>query len=208
MDWDAGNVFLTTATQIQVPNGIGYDVRYYLNDGYYEDEQGQEAYKPGWCDSDGNIVDTEIPDGVAIWFKNRQDTDSTWTHNGAVPDENAKRVEYPTGFALRSNPFPVAFKLNSDAMDCSEVVGVDWDAGNVFLTTATQIQVPNGVGYNVRYYLNDGYYEDEQGQEAYKKGWCDSDGNIVDDEVPVMQGFWTKGVSGAKALTFKLNLAK
>ena len=206
VDYGDGKTFLTTASQIQIPNSEGsYDLCWYLNDGYYEDEQGQEAYKPGWCNDGGNLVDVEIPDGVSFWFKNKQDTDSTWTHSGAVPGENAKRIEYPTGFALRSNPFPVAFKLNSDALDCSEVVGVDYGNGKDFLTTATQIQVPNSEGsYDLCWYLNDGYYEDEQGQEAYKPGWCNDGGNLVDLEIPVMQGFWTKGVSGAAAITFKL----
>ena len=208
VDYDDGVTFLTTASQFQIPKTGGYTTYFYLNDGYYEDEQGQEAYKPGWCDDGGNLVDVEIPDGVAIWFKNKQDSVSAWTHSGAVPAENAKRIEYPAEFALRSNPYPVAFKLNSEAMDSSEVVGVDYDDGVTFLTTASQIQIPKTGGYTTYFYLNDGYYEDEQGQEAYKPGWCDSFGNLVDVEVPVMQGFWTKCVSGAAALTFNLNLAK
>ena len=206
VDYDDDNNFWTTATQIQIPKAIGYTTYYYLNDGWGEDENG-EFYKPGWCDSFGVLVDVEIPDGVAIWFKNKVDTDSTWTHSGAVPAENAKRVEYPTAFALRSNAYPVAFKLNSEVMDSSEVVGVDYDDDNNFWTTATQIQIPKAIGYTTYYYLNDGWGEDENG-EFYKPGWCDSFGVLVDAEVPVMQGFWTKGVSGAAALTFKLNLAK
>ena len=208
VDYGDGETFQTTATQLQIPNAKGsYDLRYYLNDGWFDDN-GSDGFKAGWCDSAGNIVEDEISDGVALWFKNRQDTDSTWTHTGAVPAENAKRIEYPTSFALRSNPFPAAFKLNSDALDCSEVVGVDYGDGETFQTTATQLQIPNAKGsYDLRYYLNDGWFDDN-GSDGFKAGWCDSAGNLVDDEVPVMQGFWTKGVSGAAALTFNLNLAK
>ena len=206
VDYGDGSTFLTTASQIQIPAAVGYDTYFYLNDGWFDDD-GADGFKPGWCDVGGNLVDVEIPDGVAIWFKNKIDTDSTWTHSGAVPGENAKRVEYPEGFALRSNPFPVAFKLNSEALDCSEIVGVDYGDGSTFLTTATQIQVPAAVGYDTYFYLNDGWFDDN-GEDGFKAGWCDVGGNLVDVEVPVMQGFWTKGVSGAAALTFKLNLAK
>ena len=206
VDYGDGKTFITTASQIQIPKTGGYTTYYYLNDGWFDDN-GKDGYDKGWCDSAGNLVDVEITDGVAIWFKNKLDTDSTWTHNGAVPGENAKRVEYPAGFALRSNPFPVAFKLNSDAMDSSEVVGVDYGDGKTFITTASQIQIPKTGGYTTYYYLNDGWFDDN-GKDGYDKGWCDSAGNLVDVEVPVMQGFWTKGVSGAAALTFKLNLAK
>ena len=206
VDYGDGETFTTTASQIQLPKVGGYNVYYYLNDGWFDDN-GSDGFKPGWCDSAGNLVDAEITDGVAIWFKNRQDAESTWTHSGAVSSENAKRIEYPSDFALRSNPFPVAFKLNSDAMDCSEVVGVDYGDGETFTSTATQIQIPKTGGYNVYYYLNDGWFDDN-GSDGFKAGWCDSAGNLVDVEVPVMQGFWTKGVSGAAALTFNLNLAK
>ena len=206
VDYDDGGVFCDTATQIQIPKTGGYTTYYYLNDGWFDDN-GKDGYKAGWCDSIGNLVDVEIPDGVAIWFKNKVDTDSSWTHSGAVPAEDAKRVEYPEGFALRSNAFPVSFKLNSDALDNSEVIGVDYDDGGNFCNTATQIQIPKTGGYTTYYYLNDGWFDDN-GKDGYKAGWCDSIGNIVDVDVPVMQGFWTKGVSGAAALTFKLNLAK
>ena len=79
------------------------------------------------------------------------------------------------------------------------VKGVDWDADDVWMTTAPQIQVPNGGAYTTYYYLNDGYVDDE----TTKQGWCDAVGNIVDDIIPVAQGFWTKGVGSAFTLTFK-----
>ena len=83
------------------------------------------------------------------------------------------------------------------------LTGVDYDDANVWQTTAAQIQVPNAQGaYTTYRYLNDGYYEDENGAEAYKPGWCDFAGNLVSETIPAAQGFWTKGVQGAFKLTF------
>ena len=118
-----------------------------------------------------------------------------------MPEESLKTIECPTAFALRANTFPIAVTLNTSAMTSDDIVGVNYDEGNVFKTTAAQIQVPITGGYRTYYYLNDGYYEDG-GKEAYKAGWCDGDGNIVDAVIPAGQGFWTKGVSGAFTLKF------
>ena len=86
-------------------------------------------------------------------------------------------------------------------MTSSDIVGVDYDESETFKDTAPQIQIPSEAGYDVYYYLNDGWYMDGE-KEAYKPGWCDSYGVLVDAEIPVMQGIWTKGVTGAFTLTF------
>lgn len=90
-------------------------------------------------------------------------------------------------------------KLNSLI---SGVEGVDFDVDFLFQKTAAQLQVPNGVGYTTYYYLNDAYYRDEAGNGVMKPGWADLNGNLVESVIPAMQGFWTKGVSGAFTLTF------
>ena len=82
------------------------------------------------------------------------------------------------------------------------LTGVDYDDANIWQTTAAQIQVPSANGYTTYRYLNDGYYEDENGAEAYAPGWCDGFGNLVSEVIPAAQGFWTKGVQGAFTLTF------
>ena len=81
------------------------------------------------------------------------------------------------------------------------VTGVYYDDDNLFKTTAAQVQVPAAVGYNTYFYLEDGWYDDN-GNDGYKPGWCDGSGVLVDTDVPVAQGFWTKGVGGAFTLTF------
>ena len=82
------------------------------------------------------------------------------------------------------------------------VSGVDYDETEAFTKTAPQVQIPTALGYTTLFYLNDGYYETETGAEAYKAGWCDSSGNIVDVAIPAAQGFWTKGVTAGFTLTF------
>ena len=201
VDYDDANVWKTTAAQIQVPSAGGYTIYYYLNDGYYEDESGAEAYKPGWCDVGGNLVDDEFTAGVAQWLKSVQDSASALV-SGGVSDAAKVDVSCLVGFALRANAFPVITTLNTAAIASADIIGVDYDDANVWKTTAPQIQVPSAGGYTIYYYLNDGYYEDENGAEAYKPGWCDVGGNLVSEVIPAAQGFWTKGVQGAFTMTF------
>ena len=65
----------------------------------------------------------------------------------------------------------------------SGVQGVDYDDNDVWMTTAAQIQVPSTAGYNVYYYLNDGWYDDGSDEGATKAGWCDGDGVIANAEI-------------------------
>ena len=202
VDWDKSKVFQTTASQIQVPNGVGYTTYYFLNDAY---DEATDKEKPGWANGSGDFVDIDLTPGVAFWFKNKVDEDgSILTQQGQVPEDSGAgiRVECPESFELRNNPFPVAFKLNGPLVDSSEVKGVDWDKNKAFQKTASQIQVPNGVGYTTYYYLNDAY---DEASDKEVPGWANGSGDYVDIEIPAGQGFWTKGVSGAFALTFKLN---
>ena len=200
VDWDKKGAWKTTATQIQVPSEAGYTTYYYLNDA----ATGKTTSAPGWADGVGDFVDVDLTPGVAFWFKNKVDADgSVFAQQGQVPDDPGAgiRVECSTEFELHNNPFPMAFKLNGPNVDSSEVVGVNWDKKGAWKTTATQIQVPSEAGYTTYYYLNDA----ATGKTTSAPGWADGVGDYVDVEIPAGQGFWTKGVSGAFALTFKLN---
>ena len=201
VDYGDGIEFVNLAAQIQVPNGVGYNTYYYLNDGWFDDGTEEGDVKPGWCDGVGNIVDDEITPGIAAWFKSVP-RDGSATVSGAVPSEATIDVDCPTGFALRANAFPCNVSLNSDKITSANIVGVDYGDGIEFVNTAVQIQVPNGVGYDTYYYLNDGWFDDGTEEGDVKPGWCDGVGNIVDASIPAGQGFWTKGVAGAFTLTF------
>ena len=223
VDYDKDGVFTATAPHIQVPNAKGgYDLYYYLNNGYYVDETGNDAEKPGWCDMNGTIagdnkagavVSGILTPGIAAWVKDVGAAE-TFVQAGQVSSDTEVSVDAPVAFALRTHAFPVAFNLN----DTTKVVfsglkGVDYDKEGTFTTTAPHIQVPNAKGgYDLYYYLNNGYYVDEKGDDAEKPGWCDMNGTIAGDlkagavvsgDVPAGQGFWTKGVGGTFSITFK-----
>ena len=200
VDYDDDDVWLTTAAQIQVPSASGYTTYRYLNDGYdLVKDDGTVA--PGWCDVSGNLVDDEFTVGVAQWLKSVQDSTSALV-SGGVSEANKADISCPIGFALRANAFPINTTLNTDALSSADIVGVDYDADDVWLTTAPQIQVPSTSGYTTYRYLNDGYdLVKDDGTVA--PGWCDVSGNLVSDVIPAAQGFWTKGVQGAFTMTFK-----
>jgi hypothetical protein len=201
VDFDYDDAFLKTAAQIQIPNGAGYATYYYLNDAWYADGSSGGATKPGWADKGGNLVDVDVTPGVAMWFK-CPTAAATPTVSGAVSGDAQKAVDCPLGFALRANTYPIAITLNGTQMTSADLVGVDFDYDDLFLKTASQIQVPNGVSYTTYYYLNDAWYADGTPAGATKPGWADKGGNLVDATILAMQGFWTKGVSGAFTLTF------
>ena len=223
VDYDEDGAFTATAPHIQVPNVKGgYDLYYYLNNGYYVDAQGNDAEKPGWCDMNGTIAgDTAagavvsgiMTPGVAAWVKDVGAAE-TFVQAGQVPSVSEVSVVAPVAFALRTHAFPVAFNLNdASKVTFSGLAGVDYDEDGAFTTTAPHIQVPNAKGgYDLYYYLNNGYYVDAQGNDAEKPGWCDMNGTIAGDtaagavvsgDVPAGQGFWTKGVGGTFTVTFK-----
>ena len=75
----------------------------------------------------------------------------------------------------------------------SGVEGVNFDDSYVFMTTAAQIQVPVTGGYTTYYYLNDGYdLVKDDGTTA--PGWCDGEGNLVQDEFTPGVAAWYKSV--------------
>lgn len=82
------------------------------------------------------------------------------------------------------------------------LTGVVYDSDDLWLDTASQVQVPSATGYTTYRYLNDGWYDDGTEEGAYKAGWCDVGGVLVSDSIAAAQGFWTKGVTGEFTLTF------
>ena len=112
----------------------------------------------------------------------------------------------------------VQFEGTDGTTDINKLIGGmtggTYDDDFTFRATAPHIQVPNATtgGYDLYYYLEDGYYVDENGQDAYKPGWCDAYGTIAGDTeagarvsglVPQGFGFWTKGVGSEFSITFK-----
>ena len=199
--YDSDDLWLDTASQIQVPSATGYTTYRYLNDGWYDDGTDEGAYKAGWCDAFGVLTDDELTSGIAQWVKSVPDSGSA-TVSGGVSDEDVATIDCPQGFALRANAFPIAITLNTSSMTSTDIVGVNYDSEEAWLDTAPQIQVPSANGYTTYRYLNDGWYDDGSAEGAYKAGWCDAFGVLVSDSIAAAQGFWTKGVTGEFTLTF------
>ncbi len=197
--YDSENLFQTTAAQVQIPSANGYDTYYYLTDGWYDDN-GSDGFKPGWCDDAGVLVDAELIPAIALWLRSTPGN-ATATVAGAVSEDSSVDVSCPAVFALRANAFPMPISINGDKMTSANIVGVAYDSENEFQTTAPQLQVPSANGYDTYFYLTDGWYDDN-GSDGFKPGWCDDAGVLVDNVIPVAQGFWTKGVTGAFTLTF------
>ena len=198
VDYDDDNLWMITATQVQVPDEKGYTTYFYLNDGWVSDG----VYKPGWCDAGGNIVDGAITSMLGFWFKSVPSA-AMVKCSGNAPTNSQASILSPAVFSLRGNAFPVPIKLNSELMTVEGITGVNYDDDNIWMTTAPQIQVPSEKGYTTYFYLNDGWVSDG----VYKPGWCDAGGNIVEDVIEIGQGFWTKGVTGPFKLVFKNNLS-
>ena len=198
VDWDEDDVWMDTASQIQVPSAAGYTTYYYLNDGTYNEAGDTKA---GWCNANAEIVDDEFIPGVSVWFKSKTG-DCGMTQSGQVPASDQVSVACAASvFSLKANPFPVAFSLNDTSKVAFDgIVGVDWDEEDAWMNTAPQIQVPSAAGYTTYYYLNDGTYNEAGDTKA---GWCNANAEIVDDIVPVAQGFWVKPVTGAFNMVFK-----
>jgi len=211
--------FTATAPQIQIPNSTtgGYDVYYYLVDGWYDNGTEDGDFKPGWCDSNGVIagdaesdLDGVIPAGVGMWVKDVLNSEN-FQQAGQVPADSSVAVSAPANFTLRTNPFPIAFNLN----DSTKVTCANLTAGDIedddFTSKASQIQVPNATtgGYDVYYYLSNGWYDNGTEDGDFKPGWCDSNGVIagdaeadLDGNITAGQGFWTKGVGATFTMTF------
>ena len=197
VNYDDGGAWKNTAPQIQVPNGVGYDLYYYLNDAWDEVKQ---TTVPGWADTVGNLAPAAtVTPGVAVWLKSPT-VDGTACVSGAVDGADSADVACPVTFALRANVFPVSVKLNTANVTSSDIVGSTYDEGGTWKNTAPQIQIPNGVGYDLYYYLTDAWDEVKQ---ITVPGWADTVGNLATGAtITTAQGFWTKGVGSPFTLTF------
>lgn len=199
--YDSDNLWLDTASQIQVPSATGYITYRYLNNGWYNDGTEAGAYKAGWCDVNGTLTEDELTPGVGQWVRSVPNAGNAIV-SGGVSDSNVAQIDCPKGFALRANTFPSPVVLNTATMTAEGIVGVNYDSDNTWLDTAPQIQVPSANGYVTYRYLNDGWYNDGTEVGVCKAGWCDVNGSLVSDTIAVAQGFWTKGVTGEFSLKF------
>ena len=206
VDFSEDNAWQNLAPQISVINASGvYDSFWYLNDGWYDNGTPDGAYKAGWCDGYGSIIDPDIVLGDSMWVKDRTGNGSFVVAGQVIDDDETPIVLVANKNALKSNPYPKAFDPNdADAVTFTGLTGVDYSEDNAWQNTATQISVINDAGvYDSYWYLNDGWYDNGTVDGGFKAGWCDGYGSIADIEIPAGVGYWINTRTGAITMTFK-----
>ena len=176
--WDEDGNFTLTAPILQVRNGNGYDIYYFLADGKFDPET--ETYSPGWADAGGNPLSpegVEIESGTAFWFVDQYSDSSTLTVPGAVPEDATISLTFNSGYTLAACPYPKAVSFND--ITFNDITGPAWDEDGNFTTTAPVLQIRNGNGYDWYYYLSDGKFDATT--ETYSPGWADAGGNPLPD---------------------------
>ena len=166
-----------TAPMMQVRNGDGYDLYYYLSDGAVDPETGD--YIPGWANSAGEPLegDVKIEAGTAYWLVNQYEDETSVVVSGQVVADATTEKTFSTGWNLSASPYPTALAFSE--IDFGKIVGPAWDEDAEFTTTAPMMQVRNGDGYDLYYYLSDGAIDAETGD--YVPGWANSAGEPLEN---------------------------
>lgn len=222
--------------QVQKANG-SYDYYYYVKDAWYGcDEDDNDLFKPGWADSNGvlatpelkksgdAVADGEVTAGASVWFKDQgADSDPDMQTKGAVIADDVD-IDVPEVFRLRAGGHPIDFNLN----DATKVVfsGMPVAYANSddpdYETKAAHIQVQKANGsYEYYYYVQDAWYGcDEDDNDLFKPGWCDSNGvlatpelkesgdAVADGMVLANAAFWARGTTGQFHIKFLNPIAK
>ena len=115
--------------------------------------------------------------------------------------ENAPQAKFMLG-AASLEAIDGGIKLN--AFKGLTPVAIDWEGDpTTFWKTAPQLQIWNGTGYDLTYYVSNAWYDNGTEEGDYKEGWCDGDGLLREGySIPVGYGFWVKATSGACTLNF------
>lgn len=155
---------------------------------YYLTEDGT-LDEEGWADISATIVPVEIPLGSAVWFRDNNEA-CTITVAGQVGAVGATVEATAGGWNLLANPYPVAFELNGDKVDWSELVPKD------DIQDAPLLQVWDSSEGLVSY-----YYMTEEGT-LDEQGWADVSTNLTDLEIQPGEGFWLWPVDQDATITF------
>ena len=173
------------APEIQVFNGAGYDMYYYISDATDADDEplGYDC----WADIDGYELGevNKLSIGKGFWFKSA--VSGTITVLGEVKAEADAICSFPANnFEILSNPFPVPFSLAN-----VKTTGVTPGTFDSDFAGASEIQVFNGAGYDMYYYISDATDADDE--PVGYNCWADIDGYILEgNQVDAGASFWIK----------------
>ena len=179
-----------TGDQIQIPNGNGgYDI-YFLSDGNFK-AKGKSTYdetRDGkWCNNDNSLSTVKIKSGTALWYGAKcYEKPFAISIAGAVAQDATKTFTVNLAWTLIANPYPTALALNGGIPFCEGMV----KGGSV---SGDQIQIPDGKGGYVIYFLSDGNFK-SKGKSTYDETrdgkWCNSDNSLSSDSIPAGIGAW------------------
>ena len=174
----------TDAPQIQVWNGTGYDMYFYINDA------GDNYDETGWAGLDGYIATTTAACGTGYWYKVPQAA-SDYTLSGQVlSGATVTKNVTANHFDLIGNPYPTGLLLTKLTTTLSP------GSYDTMTTQAPQLQVWNGVGYDMYFYINDA------GDNYDETGWAGLDGYVATGVVAdSTKGMWIKAPQ-AGTITF------
>lgn len=184
---------------ILVRNEIGtYKPYIYISDA----DDGSMSYdKTGWADDfEGNLLDgsVKLDAGTGVWLRLSNGIDGDFTVAGEVPSDATATVDFPAGWTLACNPYPIALNPQ-DAI--THATPVTYDEATAELGTA--ILVRNEIGtYKPYIYISDA----DDGSMSYDKtGWADDfEGNLLSEPVvPVGTAFWIRSTN-AGSIVFSL----
>ncbi|MBR0198313.1 MAG: hypothetical protein IJQ34_09305 [Kiritimatiellae bacterium] len=194
-----------TAPCLQFYNGTGYDMYYYISQAYPDSTKTAGSNTiTGWANSVQVLAeDTYLDVGKAFWFKADNIASGETvklTVAGTVSSETEKTITIgDSAWTLAANPFPVAVAVKD--IGCS-LPATTWRNRN----SAPCIQVYNGSGYDLYYYISQAYPDSTKTAGTNTiTGWANSVQVLATDEIPAGSGFWVK-TSGTEegTLTFSL----
>ena len=175
--------------QIQVYNGTGYTIYYYISDA-------TGATGPVWANTRRPVADTvTIPLGSAFWLKTPATVgaDASVTVAGEVKtDAKTKTIDVGASeWTQVANPFPT--DLTIEMITTTGLTPATFATRN----SGPQIQVYNGSGYTIYYYISDA-------TGATGPVWANTRRPSTGKIANAGQGFWVKS-SSAGSLTFTMD---
>jgi len=189
--------------QLLVWNGVGYVTYYYLNaaDAVTYNGAGSTA---GWVDNQGNpVTGVYMNQGLSAFVYNPSGSPMTATVVGTVLQGTNNVISIAANnYGLYSIAQPVS--TNADASPIG-IGGLSSDPAGPPNGNNDQLLVWNGVGYVTYYYLNgpDAISYNGAGSTA---GFVDNQGNPVQVNLNVGQGFFLKHFGAALEYTNVFNV--
>jgi len=182
--------------QIQVREGNGYAMYYYITDAWdaNDEELGHDAWSPDGYECTAADIQAL---GNGFWFKAPVAAEgATISTIGQVSDANEISVSFPGGgsYNIVANPFPTDISF-ADVTTTGVTALEDGDAN------CAQIQVREGNGYAMYYYITDAWdaNDEERGYDA----WSPDGYECVGTSVAKGASFWIKSNdAGTGTITF------